>query len=122
MQGPMTSIAARYSGLQRPSLSDKAPNSGDDMTASSMGSVLMKPDSVGSTPCCCNEGGAEAQHGHQRHVEDEEGGEEQQDVRLHELAVTHLPLRGASAAPSSASLGFLTITATTMANTTAAAA
>ena len=57
VQGPMTSIAARYSGLQRPSLSDKAPNSGDDMTASSMGSVLTKPDSVGSTPCCCKKVG-----------------------------------------------------------------
>ena len=48
---------ARYSGLQRPSLSDKAPNSGDDMTASSMGSVLTKPESVGSTPCCCKKVG-----------------------------------------------------------------
>ena len=49
----MTNSEARYSGLHRPSLSDRAPNSGDEMTASSMGSVLTKPESVGSTPCCC---------------------------------------------------------------------
>ena len=46
-------MAMMSSGLQRPNRSIKLPNSGDEITASSMGSVLMKPDIVGSMPWTC---------------------------------------------------------------------
>ena len=44
--------------MQRPILSESEPNSGEEMTASSIGRVLTKPESVGSTPCCCMNVGA----------------------------------------------------------------
>ena len=58
VHGPITASDARYSGLQRPILSESVPNRGDEITASSIGSVLTKPESVGSTPCCCMKVGA----------------------------------------------------------------
>ena len=49
----MTSIAMPISSFSLPVLSAKAPNNGDDITASSIGRVLTKPERVGSMPCIC---------------------------------------------------------------------
>lgn len=49
----MTNMAMMSSGLLRPILSEITPKSGEDMIESSMGAVLMMPESVGSNPCIC---------------------------------------------------------------------
>ena len=45
------------SGLQRPIASEMAPNAMDEMIASSIGVVLMRPDIAALMPCCCRKVG-----------------------------------------------------------------
>ena len=51
--GPMASIETTCRSLILPVLSASTPNKGEVTTASSMGKVLAKPESVGSMPSPC---------------------------------------------------------------------